>query len=73
MERWRQVAIFAGAHPGIIIWRGFLSAGRVYPLNQQRAHRLGRLLDATAVVKLVFGEPMYTWNDWNWSTAKGGK
>ena len=72
MKQWRQVAVFVGVYARIIIWRGFMSDGRVYPLDRERAHRIGRLLDSTATVGRVNGELVYKWNDWDWHNI-GGK
>jgi len=74
MKRWRQVAIFAGEHPRIVIWRGLQVQGRTYRLTRERTHRIGRLLDGGTTVGRINGELIYRWNDWNWGQiAKGGK
>lgn len=74
MKHWRQLAIFAGEHPRIIIWRGLRVQGRTYKLTRERARRLGQLLDASATVGHINGELIYRWDDWYWGQiAKGGK
>ena len=66
--------IFAGPCARVIVWRGFGTKGKLYPLDRERARRLGQLLDGDAELKRINGELAYVWDDWNWDTiAKGGR